>query len=50
MVVGWSDGRLKRNKTMTYTNLSQLAASIFAAIAVSTLFVSAAVAPAAQFI
>lgn len=33
-----------------YTNFSQLAASIVAAIAVSTLFVSAAVGPAAQFI
>jgi len=35
---------------MTYTSLSQLAASVVAALAVSTLFISAAVGPAAQFI
>lgn len=38
-------------QTMTYyISLSQLAASLVAAIAVSTLFISAAVGPAAQFI
>jgi hypothetical protein len=35
---------------MTYTSLSQIAASIVAALAVSSLFISAAVGPAAQFI
>ena len=33
-----------------YTNLSQLAASILAAVAVSTLFISAAVGPATQIV
>jgi hypothetical protein len=37
-------------KTMTSINLSQIAASLIAALAATTLFVSAAVGPAAQFI
>lgn len=35
---------------MTSINLSQIAASLIAALAATTLFVSAAVGPAAQFI
>ena len=35
---------------MTYANLSQLAASLVAALIASTIFVSAAVGPAGQFI
>ena len=35
---------------MTYANLSQLATSLLAALVTSTLFISAAVAPAGQFI
>lgn len=37
-------------KKMTSINLSQIAASLVAALAASTLFISAAVGPAAQFI
>ena len=35
---------------MTYANLSQLATSVVAALIVSTIFVTAAVGPAAQLI
>jgi|GEM_PF-4667735 len=35
---------------MTYTNLSQLATSVVAALIVSTIFVSAAVGPAVQLV
>jgi hypothetical protein len=35
---------------MTSINLSQIAASVVAALVASTLFISAAVGPAAQFI
>ena len=37
-------------KKMTSINLSQIAVSLIAALAASTLFISAAVGPAAQFI
>jgi hypothetical protein len=35
---------------MTYTSLSQLATSVVAALIVSTIFISAAVGPAAQLV
>ena len=35
---------------MTYANLSQLATSLVAALVTSTLFITAAVGPAGQFI
>jgi hypothetical protein len=37
-------------KKMTYANLSQVAASLVAALVASTIFISAAVGPVGQFI
>jgi hypothetical protein len=49
MLAEWSDERLGKKK-MTYANLSQVAASLVAALVASTIFISAAVGPVGQFI
>jgi hypothetical protein len=49
MLAGWSGERFRKKK-MTYSNLSQIATSLLAALVTSTIFISAAVGPVGQFI